>query len=124
MELAGTFVKDVTVLRRMIFATAYLPQEVPHYWDIVAHFCCIGSKSKITSDQVKLLMENLQFINKEAFTTDLELTREVLNVPRGTSEEPLGIVLISKKQACRRCGGKLLLRQDRPSRVTLFTQTV
>ena len=98
--------KDVAVFRRMIFATAYLPREVPHYWDIVAHFCCTGSKSKISSDQVKLLMENLQFINKEA---DLEMTRQILTERRGTSEEPLGILLISEKQACRKCGGKLLL---------------
>ena len=56
--------------------------------------------------------------------TDLEMTRQILNERRGTSEEPLGIVLISEKQACRKCGGKLLLRHDRPSRVILYTESL
>ena len=124
MELAVSLVKDVSVLRRMIFATAYLPQELPNYWEIIASFCCTGSKSKLTSDKVKLLMENLQIINKEVFTTDLKLTKELLNVHGGSSLEPLGVALISEKQTCRKCGGRLLLRRDRPSRVTLYTEQI
>ena len=115
-------VKDVSVLRRMMFATAYLPEELPNYWDIIASFSCIGSKSNITSDKVKLLMENLQIINKEAFTTDLKLTRELLH--GGSSLKPLGIALITEKQVCCKCGGRLLLRHDRPTRVTLYTESI
>ena len=37
--------------------------------------------------------------------------------------EHVGVVLISKKQYCAECGGKLLLRADRPSNVTLYTDS-
>ena len=101
MEFAVSVVKDGSVLR-MIFATAYLPEELPNYWDIIASFSCIGCKSNITSDKVKLLMENLQIINKET----------------------LGVALISEKQVYRKCGGRLLLRRDHPTRVTLYTEVL
>ena len=29
---------DITAKRRMIFAAGFLPQDIPHYWDIVAEF--------------------------------------------------------------------------------------
>ena len=45
MELVGSVVKDVSVLRRMLFA-AYLPQDVPHYWEIVASSCVRSSTSQ------------------------------------------------------------------------------
>ena len=124
MDLAASLVKDVSILRRMLFATAYLPQEVPNYWEIIASFSFTGSKSKLTSDKVKLLMENLQIIDKEVFTTDLKLTKELLNVHEGSSLQPIGVVLISEKQSCHKCGGRLLLRRDRPSRVTLYTEHI
>lgn len=124
MELAATAVKDVSVLRRMIFATAYLPQELPQYWDIVASFSCIGSRYQISSSTVKVLMENMQVLNRQAFATDVDLTQELLSVPMGSSNEPIGIVLISEKQSCRKCGAKLLIRRDRPCRVMLYTESM
>ena len=125
MELAGSVVKYVSALRRMIFATSYLPQELPQYWDIVASFSCNGSTSHINGDTVKVLMENLQLINKQAFTIDLKLTKELIDAPHGEStQDPLGVVLISSKQTCHKCGGKLLLRRDRPSKVTLYTESI
>ena len=124
MELALSAVKDVSVLRRMIFATTYLPQELPQYWDIIAFFSCTGSRSQIGSDTVKLLIENLQVLNRQAFASDADLTRELLTMPVEMSKEPLGVVLISEKQTCRKCGGKLLLRRDRPCRLILYTETM
>lgn len=34
---------------------------------------------------------------------------------------PMGVVLISPNATCLKCGGKLLLRSDRPSSITLYT---
>lgn len=34
-----------------------------------------------------------------------------------------GVVLVSNHKTCRKCGGKLLHRSDRPSRVTLYTES-
>ena len=37
---------------------------------------------------------------------------------------PQGIILISPNQNCLVCGGKLIVRADRPSHVTLYTDTM
>lgn len=122
MELVGSVVKDVSVLRRMLFATANLPQELPQYWEVIARFSCLESSTSITAAEVKLLMENLQVLNHQAFSADTQLTRELINLDSKSPVEPLGVVLISKATTCRLCGGKLLLRADRPSKVTLYTE--
>ena len=122
MEIASSVVKDASALRRMLFATANLPQKLPHYWEVIASFSCIGSSSSIDPATVKLLMSNLQILNDQAFSTDLELTRELLNADSKSSVKPSGVVLLSAKNTCRLCGGKLLLRGDRPSKVTLYTE--
>ena len=78
MELVGSVIKDVSVLRRMLFAASYLPQDVPHYWEIVASLSCVNSSISLSADRVKLLMENLQLLSRQAFATDAELTAELL----------------------------------------------
>ncbi len=123
MELASSVLKDVSVLRRMLFATAFLPGELPHYWEVIASFSCLGSSTIVSADTVKLLMENLQFLNDQAFATDAKLRRDLMNAVAGEpSLEPLGVVLVSNNQTCRSCGGELLVRQDRSSRVILYTE--
>lgn len=125
MELAGSVVKDVSVLRRMLFATSYLPEELPHYWEIIAAFSCLGSTSSLNADSVKLLMENLHLLNTQAFTTDVKLTKELLySSSKLSKSEPLGVTLISEKKACRICGDQLLVRRDRPSNVILYTENM
>ena len=42
MELVAAKVGDVEVLKRMLFATSYLPSDVPHYWNIVATFSVVA----------------------------------------------------------------------------------
>ena len=76
MELVGSVIKDVSVLRRMLFAASYLPQDVPHYWEIVAS-SCVNSSISLSADRVKLLMDNLQLLSRQAFATDAELTQSM-----------------------------------------------
>lgn len=75
---------------------------------------------------MKLLVENLQALNQEAFMTDDILTKELMKSDAGSKcvLEPIGVVLISPKNTCRLCGTKLLLRGDCPSRVILYTDTL
>ena len=82
MELVGSVIRDVSVLRRMLFAASYLPQDVPHYWEIVASFSCVNSSISLSADRVKLFMENLQLLSRQAFATDAELTAELLKTHR------------------------------------------
>ncbi len=123
MELVAAQVGDVAVLRRMLFATSYLPSDIPQYWNIVATFANQGS-SNISPDSAKLVMENTQALNAEAFCADEDLTRELIAMEYGPGKKPLGVPLIPSQTKCLSCGGKLLLRSDRPSRLSLYTETM
>ena len=118
MEITCSVVKDVSVLRRM-----NLPQDLPCYWEVIANIACDGSSTSIEAAAVKLLMENLQVLNDQAFSTDLKLMKELLNADSKSSVQPLGVVLLSDESICRMCGGTLLLRRDRPSEVTFTRST-
>lgn len=67
--------QDLAVLRRLIFASVYLPRAMPDYWSIVTKFVSNNGDKKqvLPVESVKLAIENLEFINKRAFITDKEL---------------------------------------------------
>ena len=121
MDIASSLVKDVSVLRRMLFASTYFSCDMPHYWEVVASFSNQGNNENVSASQVKLLMENLEILNQQAFSSDLVLTRELLSTKMSLSQ-PLEVVLVSAKKTCRSCGTKLLLRGYRSSRITLYTE--
>ena len=106
----------------MLFATANIPSGIPQYWEVIACFSSQGSDKPVDAAQVRLLMENLQLLNKEAFCNDIELTKELLGIEVKQLPQPLGVILLSAKDTCRLCGAKLLTRNDRPSRVILYTE--
>lgn len=109
------------VLRRITFAIAHLPTDCPKYWDIISKFA--GSKEGfLRPDKVKLMVENMQVLHEEAFTTDKALALE-LQAMNYDEFKPLGVVLVSSNQSCQECGGKLLLRGDRPSKIAIYTDT-
>ena len=110
-------VPEVSVLRRLLFATAHLSKECPKYWNIVTKFS-FGSCDNL--EDVEVLVENLEFLDSKAFETDQGLLKE-LHSAEGYHKQPLGIVLISSNTTCRLCGGKLLVRADRPSSMTVYT---
>lgn len=124
MELLPPELKDVTVLRRIIFASVYLPKFVPNYWSIVSQFALQHDSLKVNVESVKTALENLQVINEKAFTTDRQLTNEMHALCTCSSKcNPLGIILVSSHTKCQLCHGSLLIRKDRPSRVTVYTET-
>ena len=115
MEVVAVQIKDVAVLRRMLFATSTLPTELPNYWDTVASFGCLGCSSdqpKKTPDSAQVAMENLKVLDANAFCTDADLSKELVMMPHGPTRQPLGIPLIPKQTKCQSCGGKLLLRSE------------
>ena len=117
---------DITAQRRMIFAAAFLPTDIPHYWDIVAEFADQDNpgKSRITKDSAKLMVENLHVLTTGAFITDLSLTNQLINMEYEITRQPLGIPLVSSQKVCLSCNGKLLLRNDRPSHVIVYTESL
>lgn len=121
MDLLASRIQDVSVIRRMLFAVSFLPRDYPHYWDTVTQFSFKGTK-QLDSAEVQLLMENIQFLQSNAFAEDKNLTQEIVS-SKDVTMAPIGIILISPKKTCCLCGGKLLTRGDRPGRVTLYTET-
>lgn len=114
-------VPDVSALRRILFSVANLPRDIPDYWQIVSNFSSEGSTYK--PESIRVLVENLQFIDSKAFVTDEDLMHELCEKEWYQQiKKPLGIVLISNKNACSLCGGKLLVRSDRPSFLTVYTE--
>ena len=113
-------VPNVSILRRLLFAARHVSKECPNYWNIVADFAFGPCTSK---QDVRLLIENLDFLDDKAFQTDKELMKE-LHTSQGYQHQPLGIVFISTNNTCRFCGGKLLIRADRPSFMTVYTDDI
>ncbi len=69
-------------------------------------------------------MKNLQVVSDKAFPTDKQLIYEIHALfPTSLCHSPLGIVLLSSCSRCRLCDGKLLIRSNRPSHTTLYTET-
>ena len=112
-------VPDLAVLRRILFACAHLPKDMPHYWEEVIGFSFVG-EDKPSVQEVKVLVENIECLDQKAFNIDEQLLTE-LYLHKGCNQQPLGVVLVSSNTACTLCGGDLLVRSDRPSTLTLYT---
>ena len=117
---------DSTANRRMIFAAAFLPHDIPHYWDIVAEFANQHNpgKSRVTKESAKVVVENLQVLKPNIFSTDSSLRDELINMKYDVTGQPLGIPLVSSKKSCLSCDGRLLLRNDRASYLILYTESL
>ena len=85
---------DISAQRRMIFAAAFLPQDIPCYWDIIAEFANQGPGvlSKITKDSAKLVVENLQVLKADVFITDVSLTNQLINMEYVTWHEKTSLI--------------------------------
>ena len=118
--------EGATMLRRMLFAASHLPTELPNYWDTVAAFASRGNsvKAEVSTESTRIAMENMHLLHPDAFSSDVELTKELLTIECSITRQALGVPLLSKETKCRSCGGKLLLRSSRPSRMTLYTQSL
>ena len=121
MDLLPPELQDLAVLRRIIFAVAQLPRDLPQYWDVVTQFARQGDKS-LQSESVRLAVENLQFINERVFVTDTQLREEIhaLRAPH-CSSSPLGIVLLSLNKTCKVCGGGIYRFEVTDQATQLYT---
>lgn len=78
----------------------------------------------IQPESVRIAIDNIKLLNDKAFATDEQLIREIHAFSSGTDVlPPLGIVLISQNSVCKLCNNKLLVKADRPSHVTVYTES-
>lgn len=125
LEEANKICSDISVLRRLSFAAATLHRDTPKYWELVTSFGFLKSTGCAvpSSDKVKVLLENVKYLDEDAFDSDINLMKELIQ-QEGFKGKPLGIVLISANNKCRHCGGNLLLRADRPSFPVIYTDDI
>jgi len=122
-EEVGSIVPDVAVLRRLLFAAVQILKSTPRYSDIVNDFAFGTSEQKPSPEKTRLLLENLEYLSEKAFHTDKQLLADLV-VQEGIQGHPLGIVLIPMNCICKLCGGNLLVRADRPTYMTLYTDDI
>lgn len=101
---------NISVLRRILFAVSHLPKVMPKYWQIIKDF----SKAELSLCELQTAVQNLEYLNKAAFSTDKDLLKEICS-------SSIGIVLISSRQKCGACNSKLITRADRPRRLVVYT---
>ena len=126
LEIVTRHLKDVSVLRRLLFAASNLSEEVPDFWGIVVEFATKGKiqRNSINSDTAAALVDNIHSFDERAFESDASLTHELITWTYSKSgshgTRPRGIVLISPEKLCVVCGQNLTLRRDRPSSITIY----
>lgn len=124
MDFIPPELKDLGLLRRALFASVYIPKACPNYWEIVTQFAKGGSRSDEDRDvsTVRVMIENLQLFSGAAFVSDSQLIENIHSV-RSVGDRCLGVVLVSANEECNLCNGKLLVRGDRPSHLTVYTES-
>ena len=75
------YISDVSVLRRLLFAVAHLPSDLPDLWEVAVEFATGHkvSKSTVTATQAQVFMENLEDLDALAFATDRKLQKKLIS---------------------------------------------
>lgn len=115
-------VKDVSVLRRLLFAISQLPHDLPDLWKVALEFATRGMDDKIeNSTTIQLILKNLQKMDPTAFQDDKTLFFELIATP---SSKALGVVLMPRMTNCLICGNTLQLRKDRTASVVIYDDSI
>ena len=90
---------EATTFRRLLFATSYLPPDIPHSWDIIARFANQGNSGyqSVSPESAKLAMESVQVLSPRAFISDVDLTKELIAMEYGPNKEDVGVPLCLSK---------------------------
>ena len=118
LGVLSKYIKDVSVLRKLLFAVTFLPDDLPNRWDIAVQFAYSShGVPSISADIAKMLSENIQSLDAQAFVCDEDLHKELQKIPR---DKPLGVVLLSSRDTCVMCHSRLLVRKDRPASIVIY----
>lgn len=125
LAIVAKYSKDVSVLRRLLFAASYLPQEIPNFGGIAVEFATAGKVERNAIDADTAIEENIHTFDQKAFETDIVLLQQLYAWKPSVSgsgyfDKPLGMVLISRETECLLCGQPLSLRKDRPSSIVVY----
>lgn len=91
-------VKDVSVLRRLLFALSQLPNDLPDVWKLAVEFATKYKEGCVMdSERTKLMLKNLEEIDISTYSDDRSLFFELLATP---SSKPLGVTLLPSVTVC------------------------
>ena len=104
LQEASKVTLEVSVLRRLLFAVVNVPEGTPSLWETICAFAFNHSVQQFFPLDVQLLLDNIEFLDTEAFSTDAVLMKELHSV-RGQNNCPLGVVLgspntVSVEESC------------------------
>ena len=82
LALVAKYVKDISVLRRLLFAVSQLPPDLPNKWGIAVEFATQGkeSRNQISPEQVKVFVENIHELDSTAFQSDDVILQDLVRV--------------------------------------------
>ena len=121
LEVIATYLKDVSVLRKLLFAATHLPPDLPNLWGIAVEFATTGKvKRNINAKTARSLIDNIEAFDREALKKDDRLLKELVEWKPTSATKPLGIVLVSEKKVCVLCKRELVICKDRPSYITVY----
>ena len=66
---ASRYISDTSVLRRLLFAVATLPEDTPNFWEIICSSQYTSGPPLLT-DQAKLIVDNFIFTDEHVLTSD------------------------------------------------------
>ena len=81
MEIVAGVTSKVSVARKILFAIAHVPEGTPNRWEIVKKFA-FGEDvpNSVSSVDVKVMAENLQFMDSDVLTTGKKLKQQLLTL--------------------------------------------
>lgn len=97
MKSCQDFTDQVAVVRRLIYASVILPPETPKLWNLVTSFATRAMQTNLTPNKAKTYIENLRYIEPDAFCLDQHLSKELRSFV-GDNKTALGIILLSPNQ--------------------------
>ena len=97
-QLAGV-TKDVSVIRRLAFATSFYPKSMPNYWEHMTYFSTLKKEARcqLSPATTKLLMENVTELDGDAFVADEDLVKEITAVKYSGHDAQIRVVLLSSR---------------------------
>ena len=81
LETLTAYVKDVSVLRKLLFAASHLPPDLPNVWGIAVEFATAGKvkRNDIDAKTAKSLTDNIVAFDRDALKKDDHLMKELVD---------------------------------------------
>ena len=87
------------------------------------YLCCQRQKvHSISYQEAGVFAENLKALNGDVFTSDLTMMCFLIKLPKNTHKkvERIGVILISARENCANCRGRLSTRPDRVASAVIY----